>query len=77
MKKNANRPHSKKNIPEMTTYFYGKIAEVVYILATYPGDIKRRLMLAGEKDRLKEASQNLSARAYPKKYANKWQRRGR
>jgi hypothetical protein len=33
----------------MTTYFYGKLAEVVYIFATHPGDIKKRPIVAGEK----------------------------
>ena len=49
LKKNSNRTVSERNIPKMTTYFYGKVAEVVYVLATHPGDIKRRLIVAGEK----------------------------
>ena len=37
-----------EEIPHNTTYFYGKVAKAVNILATDEGDIKRRLLLAGE-----------------------------
>jgi len=49
LNKNLNNSKQYTNIPQMTTYFFGKVGEAVYILATHPGDIKRRLITAGEK----------------------------
>lgn len=49
MKKNLNKVISQEDTPKMITYFYGKFAEAVYILATHPGDIKKRLRASGEK----------------------------
>lgn len=49
MDRNLNSSKNDTNIPKMTTYFFGKIGEAVYILATHSGNIKRRLMVAGVK----------------------------
>ena len=35
-------------IPKTTTYFYGKVSEALNILATGAGDIKDRLIGAGD-----------------------------